>query len=324
MDFGDVPALSEIEEATGAVTVLPRLPAPPLPVIVGFGVVYALIFGPVNIWMLRRMRRTVRAWLVMPSLALLMTLVVLVVGEAWGKASTALNGLSLLYTQAGSRSAAERSLVGLFSPTNRAFDISVAEAGATFQDRGSPLGPGAESLAGGSELPWPRLQHEDSLRWDALPLQLYSVRVLELTAPRELGGTVMASLRPAAGGALAGSLRNGTSLALRDAWLIHGKQTLEIGDLAPGKPLSVAATGWTNRSPELSPAGREGTDTEQAYAERLAALWKRMRTGAVGEEAWLLGRLQEPAGSIQVAGVPFNHQAALVLVRIPMTEKPTR
>ena len=40
--------------------------------VLAFGLVYVLVFGPLNIWLLRRLRRTVRAWLFMPAVAVIM------------------------------------------------------------------------------------------------------------------------------------------------------------------------------------------------------------------------------------------------------------
>src|SRR5262249_42068693 len=115
-----LPVLESYEPARAAARWIPRLAAPPTAAIVAFAGVYALIFGPLNIWLLRRLRRTVRAWLLMPSLAFGMTFVLLLAGQSWGTNRTILNAVTLLEAASGSLSARQQTLLGLFSPTNRA------------------------------------------------------------------------------------------------------------------------------------------------------------------------------------------------------------
>ncbi|MBM3458424.1 MAG: hypothetical protein FJX77_07830, partial [Armatimonadetes bacterium] len=175
-----------VEPVRLAAGALPRLPAPPIPVILGFGILYAIIFGPVNLWMLQRLRRTVRSWLWMPSLAVGMTVVVLGVGQLWAQARTVLNRVTLVYTAAGNRTAHERSLIGLFSPTNRSFQLAVDDFAPRLTDLGeSGAGPAPvlsdSGPTGFGEAPpptpafsWPQRQGDGGVQWQDVALQLFS------------------------------------------------------------------------------------------------------------------------------------------------------
>jgi hypothetical protein len=308
----------EVEEARLAATALPRLPAPPLAALLAFGAFYAVVFGPLNILVLRRLRRTVRAWLFVPSLALGMTLVVLFAGQLWGNARTVLNSVTLLHAAAGGRTAREETLVGLFTPTNRAFDLSVDDTAPRLADAGS-ADPRDEGVAA---VGWPRFQSDGIARWDALPLVLYSTRLLRLDRPRDLNGSVEARL-DWSGGAPRGDLTNGTGLVLRGAHVYYQGRVHWLGDLAAGGRAPVRRDRWARALPG-APAGREAAAPAEvaAFRGRMDALWRRAGelTLAAGarQDAWLIAECGDwRGGGLTVAQVPYSNQAALLLVRLP-------
>lgn len=310
------PSPGNVALARTAASALPRLPVPPLPAIIGFGVLYAAIFGPLNIWMLRRLRRTVRSWLVMPGLAAAMTLVVLFAGQLWGNARTVLNSLSILQAASGGRTAVEQSLTGLFSPTNRAFDLATDDPAPELRDLGLEEGSPVDAQA----LPWPDLQTDGGVRWEAVALQLFSVRMLEQQRPRELGGSVDVSLD----GRRAGTVRNGTFLALKRAYLYQDKRYCWLGDLESGASVPVRAGGW---KPSLRPdAGGEDNpggelQENRKFRESARALWReapaQLLAGRAGRGAWLIAELPDYRGGLQVEGVPYNNRSALMVVQVP-------
>jgi len=314
--------LENVDEARAAANALPRLPAPPLGAIVAFGVMYAFIFGPLNIWMLRRMRRTVRSWLFMPSLAATMTLVVLVIGQTWGSARTVLNSVSVLHTTAGARTASEESLIGLFSPTNRAFDITVEDPAPGFRDAG---GADGVDVGSGIQLHWPDHQNEGVVRWSAVALQLYSTRVLAETRPRDLGGSIEVALSdgPRLGGALEGTVRNGTNLALKDAYLQRRGRFYMLGDLPVGKAIPVKAAGWSKKAPQgpARPAAAGELQENRQFRDSIERLWATTPAALHPErsrdDTWLVAECADYVGALEVAHVPYNNRAGLLVVRVP-------
>lgn len=327
-----VETLTPVRSAAGA---LPRLPAPPLPVIVGFGILYALIFGPLNLWMLRRLRRTVRSWLWMPSLAGGMTVVVLALGQIWGQARTVLNRVSVLSTVAGSRTASERAILGLFSPTNRTFQLSVDEVSPKLADLGDstssvlpsaapsvPYGmfAGASRTEGVVQGPfdWPRRQGDGVTRWNDVALQLFSVRYLLEERPRDLSGTFEAVLA----GAERIAVSNTTLMGVRDAYLHHGGRFAWIGNLGIGMTVRVTARDW-----QTSLKGRSstiGSPTETLveriqFQQEFQEFWRsapRLVGGDGGDHLWLIGRSPDLAGGLDVAGTPYSNRDTLVVVRL--------
>jgi hypothetical protein len=312
-----VAALTDVTGAFEAAGALPRLPALPLGAVIAFGVVYALIFGPLNIWLLRRMRRTVRSWLVTPCLALAMTLVALVLGQAWGSARTVLNTLSVVEVASGSRTAAEQTLVGLFSATNRSFDVTLDDPAPGFADASAGSGDDPDSGLN----PWPDVQNEGLTRWNGVPLLLYATRVLRFHHPRDLSGTVELAVPPPASGRAVGSVRNGTSLALRDAYLRYRGHYYWLGDLAPGATTAVRAGGWkeTLSEPAQDQAAVAERIENRRYREAVARLWRGARdllvTPTARGDLWLVAQCPDYRGGADVSTLPFSNHTGLVLAR---------
>lgn len=305
--------LAGVPDAVEAAESMPRLPAPPLAAIVVFGIAYAVIFGPVNIAVLRRLRRTVRAWLFVPALALGMTLIVLFVGQSWGNARTVLNSVSVLQSANGSRTAMENTVTGLFSPTNRSFDLSLDDPAPRVLD----LGASKEDQGEAADLGWPSHQVEGTVTWDQVALQLFAVRRLEHLRPRDLGGAFTLDLRPDG----SGTVTNGTTLPVRGAYLTRSGHYCWLGDLKPGATRSVKAAEWQKKlSQRLPDAPAAGAVHEAVtFREKFDHLWSDARNlllePGASRETWLVAEVDGFTGGMQVAEVPFNNRAALVLVR---------
>lgn len=305
---------SGVPDALNAARALPRLPAPPLAAIIVFGLAYAVIFGPVNITVLRRLRRTVRAWLFVPALALGMTLIVLFVGQSWGNARTVLNSITLLRAANGGRTAIEDTVTGLFSPTNRAFDLAVDDPDPYFTDLGTATeGESASPV----ELGWPNQQVDGTVTWEQVALQLFAMRVLEHRRPRDLGGSFKLDLHPDGSGAVT----NGTTLKVHGAYLARGGRYYWLGDLNAGATLPVSAGKWQRKLAQKlphAPVSGEMHENEK-FRESVDGIWR----GADGllmepkerKETWLIAEVEDFTGGLQVTDVPFNNKAALLVVR---------
>lgn len=315
-----VPSLGDVKAAQDAAGALPRLPAPPLTAVIGFGIAYALIFGPLNVWMLRRLRRTVKSWLFTPSLAAVMTLVALVVGQQWGNARTVLNTVAVLETASGSRSAHERSLIGLFSPTNRTFDLSAEDWAPTLQFERSA---DPQDTAEGIDLSWPAQQSEGTVHWEAVALQLFSVRMLQLQRPVDLGGSIDVQLAPFGGGRASGTVRNGAYFGLRNAYLCRNGRYYWLGEIPPGGQVAVKTAGWSGTLPARTEAAAARLDLveTQTFRARMGELWSGARDSLITEpgrsDVWLVAECPDHRTGLTVGGLPYSNHASLLLARVP-------
>ncbi len=301
--------------AARAATTLPRLPAPPPWAIAGFGVVYVVIFGGLNTWLLRRLRRTVRAWAVTPVLAVTVSVVALSAGQFWGSAQVVMNQVNIISTTAGASAAVEVGLTGLFSPTNRDFDLRVDDSSPSFAERRE------ETPSGVHDMDWPTEQADGVSRWLNVALQIYSVRQLRLVRPVDLGGPITAALqRPPGSGRIGftGTVSNTTSLELNDAALYCQGWRVGIGKLAAGATARVDAEGWKRGGPGRKPdpllsAGSDGFGPSVA---RLIA--EEVGDGDPTQPAgvWLVALAPRYRAGIDVAGQPITQSASTLVVRL--------
>jgi hypothetical protein len=279
------PAFPRLAETSALASLqqLPRFPAPSRWTLASFGLVYAVLFGPVNVWLLRRLKRTVRAWLLMPALSLAMTGAVLALGNAWGNAQIVFHTTSVLETMAGSGTAREENLAALFSPTNSSFQLEIEDPAPRLQplaEDGSPDvaretggvagGPASYPGYGGFGSPppvptpvllQPDFRDGDIARWDRLTMTLYTFQLFQTERAVDLGGEVLVDLDDR----LDGRVLNRTPHPLRDVYLRFKSWRCSLGELGPGATKSVASGAWQRRrqvegeGAATDPYGRPGT-----------------------------------------------------------------
>jgi hypothetical protein len=322
---GPVPReLEATNEAVSSVALLPSLPAPSRPALVLIALAYAVIFGPVNIWVLRRLRRTVRAWLFLPALSLGMTAVLLAAGYAWGQGYAVLNRVTLVEAMAGARTGREQELIGIFSPANGAFDF-VSPDPTVRLARWAP-----DEAASAKPEMVPTRQTETGLQWHDVPFALWTLQQFKAARSVDLGGAVTVRLDAA----LTGAVVNGTTYRLVACRLDRGNLQYDLGTLVPGGHAAVTRAGWEQRS-----RGEAGTQPPSAslpepdpftvdrfprIRSEVATLFA-VNTADGTEEATLTARVTGWAPLIQVPGLAVQHnRASLIVVRVPVEAEAAR
>jgi len=217
--------------AAGALTA--ASPPPPL-VVGGFFALYVLVIGPLNFLILRRLRKLSWAWVTVPVIVILFTLLGLLTGFRLRGNVPQVHRLSVTLGDAATGDAQSFGVFGLFSPRRVQ---AVVEAGRSLahlidQPRTSDEpGPSVTFVIG------------EPSRIVGLALTNSELR----TVYARDGATLLpisASLRfiPGTGNAAAaisGSVRNDTPHRLRDCTLVVGKDYQAIGDLAAGEAADV-------------------------------------------------------------------------------------
>jgi len=287
-------SLSDSPTATSLAGTLPRLPAPSRGLLVGIALAYVLVFGPLNIRVLRTLSRGVTAWLFLPALSLVMTLVLLAIGRSWGQSRAMLNRVSVVEAMSGAATGREQGLNGLFSPANAVYTVEMGDPAVLLQlagqasidaefggAAGPTAGPGYGGPPGGpgygppgiaTGIPavdpsrpemrsgaLPTLQLEESCRWEELPLALWTLQNQSYERLADLGGAVTLSLTRRPGELPAGTVHNSTSLRLARAYLHFEGHRLPLGDLEPEAVRRVAASGWQRRRMAMAPVPSTGS-----------------------------------------------------------------
>ena len=332
---------SSIQEIAGA---LPTLKAPPRMAILLFAVGYTLIFGPINILLLRRFRRTVRAWLCMPFIAVGMTGALLLVGQLSGKARTVVSSVTVLHANSGARTAWQQELIGLFSPINRRFSVVARDPATEFQQfrtnssariihekpepTRDPFGTVIAQLP--KQLVWP--DEQDSVRtgevltrWRHQALGLYSAMFLYGQKPADLGAGIRVDLLPDG----SGEIVNGSAYRLRDAYLRIGDQRIVIGELSPSARSRFAPEDWGEYEPRArAVAGADDLRENRLFTNGITRLQDRAVARIVKREerrgAWLVASLDDVDSVVEIEDQPLSNRAAVLLMRVPAPQRLTR
>ncbi|HEX2142309.1 MAG TPA: hypothetical protein VHK28_08585 [Candidatus Limnocylindria bacterium] len=126
--FGAVPPLEE--EVAGlmvqALSNLPALDVPPAELLLAVLVGYILLIGPLSYLALRRLDRRELAWVTAPILVLVFSSVSYGIGASMKGSDVILNEVAVVRTTTDGTAASVSSFAGVFSPTRRAYDITVA------------------------------------------------------------------------------------------------------------------------------------------------------------------------------------------------------
>lgn len=298
------------------VTTLPALQPPPLGALIAFGLVYATIFGPLQVWVLRRLRRTVRAWLVMPALAIGLTIPMVALGQVWGSAHTVVNVLQLIDTTSGSRSATAQTYCGIFSPTRLQLRLIGAEPAAAFGGAWISSAQQMVDMTNGGL--WPDYQDDGVARFDRVGLVQYSQRVFWMHRPIDVGGGVVLSVDRRGG-----FVANDSPFRIRRGYVFYSdtqgrRLRRRLPGLAPGERIALPPSGW-----EVVPSGATFFETPSAARDEQAAFRSQIEDlvaveeiGLGGEgDAYLRAEIEGIEPDLRVDGVPVTNRAAILLVR---------
>lgn len=227
--------------ATQAVGSLPSVALPSVLQLLAYLLIYVVLVGPVNYVALKRRNRRELAWLTIPALVLVFTVLAYVTGFQIKGNNTIINEMSVAQGSVNSEQMRVQSLLGLYSPGRRSYDLVLP-----VETMARPLG--GNFMSGGS-YNGPIVRDNDvrlkDVRVDVGSVQPFAVDSLR-PAPALVGGAV---LRQNAGDLeLVTTLRNDSDLTLQNATLLIGTTAVSLGDLRPGQNIN-----------EVTRLGRVGT-----------------------------------------------------------------
>jgi hypothetical protein len=109
--------------ANTAVTSLPELTIPPVWQMALFLIIYTLIIGPVNYQLLKRRGTPEKAWVTIPAFILIFTGITYLTGFQLRGQESIINQISISYSHSDSNQARIQSLIGLYSPQRKYYDL---------------------------------------------------------------------------------------------------------------------------------------------------------------------------------------------------------
>lgn len=238
--------------ATTAVSSLPSLTLPSILQLIGFLLVYTIVVGPLNYWILKRRDQLERAWVTIPVLVLLFSGVTYFTGFQLRGNNTIINQISVAYSQSDGDQADVYSLLGLYSPQRKTYDINLPQGalvqpyrenfGAPFNSNNDDIG----SITYGNEVTI------SDVRADIGEVVVF---LAQSTQPAvDVSGTATLTLE-GNNLALELDLLNNSDITLETVSVLLGHSAVFVGDLPPNERTAVSQTIRSASSSSSSTAG---------------------------------------------------------------------
>ncbi|HEY3314131.1 MAG TPA: hypothetical protein VGL40_02450 [Bacillota bacterium] len=219
---------------------LPVMDLPSMRLLGALLLIYVLIIGPLNYFILRRLDRRDWAWVTIPLV------VVLFAGSAYvfafkGKGRDVItNNLAIVRLDPGVPTARTQTYVGVFAPSRRAYRVSLAGdplvAALSAFDAPPPVSSGAAS--GGAGPITTRISTGSSTTVEFTDMRMWSMQSFMVDRAVPSQGAIESNLRTGPNG-LTGSVTNKTPFTLKDAFIVSDFGYTSLGDLGPGQTAPV-------------------------------------------------------------------------------------
>jgi len=246
----------------GAIEKMSEMYLPQAGTIVLFSLAYILCLVPLNYLVLRRLDRRELTWATTPAIVLVFCAIAYFLAHSSHGNRVRLYRLEVLECARGSTQATGFTLLGLFSPRRTRYTL---EAPGTVGITDATWFDGSSVRAGGASSSFPRgytLVQTGKTRVEEVAMNMWSMRIFEAPARRNLEGTVESGLRYGPGG-IEGRLVNRTREHLEGGILLVGSDEASVGAMAPGGSVTV--------KPSLSRGSQSGRARQTQPRERLRA-----------------------------------------------------
>jgi hypothetical protein len=214
-----------------AVSQLPSLALPPIGGLIVLLGAYIVLIGPVNYLVLRRLDRREWAWLTMPVLVVVFTVVAYGFGALLRGNDVIVNEVAIVHGAAGTTEGTGQIYVGVFSPSRVKYQLQVPG--------GALLSSPINGDMFGSSGPTSQLDvlQGDPARVRDLDVGFGSLRTIRAETPVSVP-LVETDLR-LEDGHLKGTVRNASSELLRKTAVVLGGTVVVLPDLAPGAEVPI-------------------------------------------------------------------------------------
>lgn len=287
---------------------------------------YVLIIGPINFFVVRRLKKPERAWLTIPVLVVMFSAVAYFYGFVYRGQRPILNRVAVIQAWEGVETASVRGVVGLYSPRRGRFTIS-AEDGFLMH----PLTNMDATLQSGDG--WLSLKTDDQITAPDISVEIggvQSVQVKGAVPALQVQHDLVLSMDTTP--KIRGSVTNNSSYTLRDALIVSSGNWMDLGDLTPGatsKPINLSFNNLSDNQFYQSDAytilgSGYGYPLETEETRRQQILNMVMETsnyryyGSQGNwGVYLIGWVEDPLLPVQIQDERFDTvDTALYVIRL--------
>lgn len=228
-------------EMVGNLSNIPALDLPSIQWLSLLLAVYILLVGPVNYFVLRRLRRLQLAWFSIPVLTLLFSAGAFGTGYLLHGTDVILNQIAMISPN-GSGAAAVTNYLGLFSPSQRSYSLEVNTPGLIspiIGGDGNSWGPAGPQSSGSNVT----FTQGEQPQVKGLAIDQWSFQAFTEEERWSQFGNLRADLR-LENEKIMGTLTNETGAPLTDIVVVVGPNFVRLGDLAAGaaKPVELNLT----------------------------------------------------------------------------------
>jgi len=229
-------------QASAALSTLPELALPSFVYICCWLGLYITIIGPINYFVLRRMKRTELAWVTVPVLVVIFTSLAYFSGYLYRGTRPILNRIMLAQAWQGVDQAQTTALVGLYSPNRTTYNVESQDQFLMF-----PYPDVNGNLQGSNN--WLSLKNDTGNTLPDVRVEIGGMQSIgmegslsALSIQHDLTLTLTNDIP-----VLKGSVINTSKYTIKDAVLVTSSQWKTIGDLAPNESKDISIT-LTNNS----------------------------------------------------------------------------
>lgn len=228
-----------------AINAIPGISLPPILQVCVFIGGYIFAIGPINYLILRRLKRRELAWMTVPAIVILFTVVTYLASFGLRGTQATLHRLTVAQVWENSDRATVETLVGIFSPSRSQYDLQV-EGDLLLRPLPSDTSYGSvdSSLSGAS------IEQGDSVVIKNVRVDVGAIKPFiaqgQIAAPEFKSAITytVAGSQPV----LKGTVTNLSDVVLKDAVVLAFSGFQRVGDVAPGAPVEVNIPLTSNRA----------------------------------------------------------------------------
>jgi hypothetical protein len=292
--------------------------APGLGFIAIYLAAYIICLVPLNYLLLRRRDKRELAWITVPVIIILFSTGAYALGYSMKGGRVVMRYCTIVESSAGAGTFAATTLLGVFSPMQTRYDISVPDPHAVAEETrqqsyGMPRDASAIEIERGDR----------TIIRDA-PIDMWDSRAFTFDSEVRPGGSVDATVARAGAHRLVVSVTNRTPLALTDCSIASIGGGESVGSLAPGETRRVSVDIPTGNSPtstiirQLAPRSGESSDAMEIRNRLLAEVNSTdeptTRLAPMVFAGWFEGNIS----GVTIDGVrPLVDGAGLLVVHLP-------
>ncbi|MEZ4589723.1 MAG: hypothetical protein R3D55_01070 [Chloroflexota bacterium] len=253
--------------ATEAVSSLPTLALPSILQLIGFLLVYTVVVGPLNYWVLKRRNQLEKAWLTIPALVVIFSAITYFTGFQLRGNDTIINQISVAYSQTDAEQADVYSLLGLYSPQRKTYDLVLPQnalARPYNQEFGVPFNSDETDIGAIT------YGNETTISDVRVDIGDISVFLAESAVPAvDVAGSATLTIEDNSL-ILALDLLNNSDITLETASILVGNRALSVGEIAPNERTTLSLPmGVTGSTTSVFTGGFSSTSPLSANAETI-------------------------------------------------------